>query len=83
MTVNGIHIQAETILATRHHFAEIYRKCILEAKDGKTFVNDLSKYVEQCERRIIDLWEGKSDNTLTFAQRALWIQTGECIAILA
>lgn len=83
MKVNGIEITEATILATRQHYVDIDRLCIAHALSGQMRVNDLSKYIIWKEKHIADMIEGKSDYTLTFVQCALWIQTGECIAILA
>jgi len=81
--VNGVEITPETILATREHFAQISRDCIAEAQNGTTRVNDLASYVAWREQAIEDSLAGRGDHTLTFMQRALWLQTGECPALLS
>lgn len=83
MTVNGIEITKENILSTRLYFVAIHRECIQDAITGKTRVNDLEKYIKWEESLISRMQSGQSDHTLTFIQAALWIQTGECIAILS
>lgn len=83
MIVNGVEITPETILATREHFAQISRDCIAEVQSGRTRVNDLASYVAWREQAIDDSLAGKGDHTLTFMQRALWLQTGECPALLS
>ena len=82
MTVNGVAITPETILATREHFAQIDRDCIEEAVSGAQRVNDLQSYVAWREQSIADGMAGKYDHTVTFMQRALWLQTGDCPALL-
>jgi len=82
MDVNGIDITSETIMATRNHFIDISKRCISDAKSGEVRVNDLDKYVEWQERSIERTKQGDNDHTLTFLQHALWLQTGECVAIL-
>lgn len=83
MLVNKVEITDETIEKTRQHFIDIHRACIADAISGETRVNDLQKYIHCKEDRIFALEQGLSDYSLTFAQAALWIQTGECVAILA
>jgi hypothetical protein len=83
MRVNNVEITEETILKTRQYFINNHRACIDDAISGRTRVNDLQGYIRSEEDRIFGLEEGLSDHTLTFVQAALWIQTGECIAILA
>ncbi len=93
MRFNNTLITEETILATRRHFADIYQYCIDAAAEygsipaehlpeGKFFVNDLEGYILELEARIVEMLEGKCDNSFTFAQRAYWLQTGECAALL-
>lgn len=83
MRVNNVEITEETILKTRQYFIDNCRACIDDAVSGETRVNNLKDYIQWEEDRISRLQEGMSDHTLTFVQAALWIQTGECIAILA
>ena len=79
---NGTQLTQETIVATRQHFADIDQACIDEVKSGAVRVNDPASYFAWCEQRAKDGMEGKHDHTLTFLQRAYWIQTGEMIALL-
>lgn len=83
MIVNGVEIAPETILATREHFAQIYRDCIAEAQSGRHRVNDLASYVAWREQAIEDSLAGRGDHTLTFTQHALYLQTGDCPALLS
>ena len=83
MTVNGIEITAETVLKTREHFAQIHRDCIAGAIAGDFQVNDLDRYTAWQSEMLMDSIMGRTDHTLTFAQRALWIQTGECVPMLS
>lgn len=82
MIVNGTEITQTTILATRNHFVAIYKKCISGAKSGEFRVNDLDKYILSQEQHILKIISGETDYTLHFLQIALWLQTGECVAIL-
>jgi hypothetical protein len=82
MTVNNIAITNETIIATRSHFINICNACILGACSNEFRVNDLRKYIEWEKQHISRYAKGEGDNTLTFLQRALWLQTGEMVAIL-
>ena len=93
MRFNGTVITQESIIATRMHFADIYRQCIVSAveynstpmdqlPDGKFFVNDLEGYIMVLEGQIVDMLAGKCDNSFTFMQRAYWLQTGEDVALL-
>lgn len=83
MTVNGIVITPETILATREWYAANARACIDGATKGEFHVNDLAKYVEWHEQRAADSLRGDNDGSLAFMQRALYVQTGVCVAILS
>ncbi len=83
MKVNGIQIGEQTIQATREHFAQIHRDCISKAKHGEFRVNDLSRYIRFHTKMIENSLSGNSDQTLTFLQRAVWIQTGSCPSLLA
>jgi hypothetical protein len=83
MRVNNIEITEDTILATRMHFADIHRACIADALTGETRVNNPKTYIEWEMKRIEQCMRGEFDHTLTYLQAALWIQTGDCIAILS
>ena len=83
ITVNGVRLTPETILKTREHFAEIDRRCIEGALSGAFHVNDVASYVRWQEEMRDNMLAGKSDHTLTFLQRALWIQTGQSVPLLA
>jgi hypothetical protein len=82
MTVNGITITTATILATREHFAGLAENCISRATAGEYWVNDLTRYVKSQQRTAMDARAGKMDHSLTFAQYALWLQTGESVPLL-
>ena len=81
--INGIIITSETTAKAREHFARIYRACINDALNGNVKVQDVASYVNwqaQCEK---DMLQGINDHTKTFLQMAFYIQTGECVGILA
>jgi len=72
----------EIIQKTREHFAQIHRDCIDGARRGEWHVNDLDRYVEWQEECIRSSLAGESDHTLTFLQRAYWLETGESVPLL-
>lgn len=79
---NGTALTGETITKTREHFANIHRDCIRAAEAGEFHVNDVIGYrawQEDCIRAVMD--EG-ARLSLTFLQRAYWLQTGKCVALL-
>lgn len=72
----------ETIRATRQWFADNAHLCIAEAQSGEVYVNDPVDYATwqlQCASAAL---RGDYDHSLTFLQRATYIQTGECPALL-
>lgn len=90
MTVNNIRITDETIQRTRYHFAELriasarqyYGAGKLGEQLGKT-ESELAYYRARDWARLKAGLRGDSDHTLTFMQRALWLQTGDCPAMLS
>lgn len=76
-----LKLTEETIQKTRQWFADNALGCIEDALSGLVKVNDLPRYVEQQYRRAADSLAGEFDHTRTFAQRALYIETGECVPI--
>ena len=76
-------INDESMIATRQWFADNAQACIDEAVSGDVFVNDLDSYVTWQRERATESMLGHHDHTFTFLQRAWFIQTGECIALLA
>lgn len=79
---NGLELTADTIQATRQHFADIGQDCIDDVVSGLVKVNNLDSYVAWKKQSMEDALSGKNDHTLTFLQRAYWIQTGEMLALL-
>lgn len=82
MTRQPIPLTPETMQRTREHFVDIYRECIAEAESGKVWVRNVAEYREWMLSNIADTLAGKSDHTFTFFQRAHWLQTGECVALI-
>jgi hypothetical protein len=72
----------ETIQATRQWFADNARACIAEVQSGEVRVNDLPAYTAWREESAAAALRGDYDRTLTFLQRATYIQTGDCPALL-
>lgn len=72
----------QTVLKTRQWFHDNSLACIEEVKSGKVKVNNADAYFAERMQNAKDSLEGKHDHTLNFRQRAHFIQTGECPAIL-
>lgn len=77
-----MNITKETIIKTRQWFIDNTQGCIDEAMSGQVRVNDLDSYVQSMLKRMDDIEAGEWDYTFTFQQRAVYIQTGECHALL-
>lgn len=75
-------LTAESIATTRAYFVDNAYACIVEVLDGRVKVNDLEGYIATCELRALQHSLGKWDHTFTFRQHAMWVQTGECHALL-
>jgi hypothetical protein len=80
---NGVELTKESIQKTRKWFSDNAMACIKEAKSGKVFVNDFEYYSKWRKEESQEYIEGKHDHTLTFLQRAYFIQTGESVALLS
>ena len=78
----GVELTEESMQKTREWFADNAQGCIDEVVSGDVRVNDPETYFQMCETRKEDAIAGRYDNTLAFLQRAHYIQTGECIALL-
>ena len=82
MKFNRIEITQESINLARLDFAGIYERCIQGAMDGTMFVNDLEGYILNQEACISEVMQGDYDHSLTFMQRAYYLQEGEMLALL-
>ena len=82
MKFNGVELTQETILATRQWFADNAMACIAEVESGAVKVNDPEKYFAWRKESAANSLAGKNDHTFTFMQRAHYLQTGECVALL-
>ena len=82
MTFNGKEITEETIKITRNHFIDINQRIIDDVVSGVTKVNDRERYLQQLRDQKVYYAAGYSDHTLTFMQRAYYLQEGESIALL-
>jgi len=76
-------LTVETIAATRRSFADNCKACIEEAQSGKVRVNDLPSYIVQKRHEAAGSLVGKNDNCLSFLQKAVYIQTDECVPLMA
>lgn len=72
----------ETIQATRQWFADNAQACIDEVKSGTVKVNDPESYYLWQREWAVQALAGAYDHTLAFLQKAHYIQTGECVALL-
>lgn len=81
-TFNGVELTEETILSTRKHFAENAQACIDEVLCGDVKVDDRETYLSWHIQDMVEFMAGERDHTFTFLQRAYWIQTGDCVALL-
>lgn len=79
---NGVEITLDKIRETRQHFADISYACIAEVKSGDVKVNHQDVYFIRREAEAKAALDGEFDHTLTFLQRAYWLQTGVMIALL-
>lgn len=78
-------LTAETIQATRQHFAENIDAQKAEIESGAVKLpdhNPKEKHFAWLDERKAAGLAGEYDHSLTFLQRAHWIQTGEMIALL-
>ena len=85
MTFNGVEITQESIIACRQWFIDNQQACIEGALDGTLGLAshvDVALYVADCKVRQRDYLLGGIDYTFTFMQRAHYMQTGECVALL-
>lgn len=71
----------EAVLKARRWFYMNHLNCVKGAISGEYKVNDLPSYVQWQKKSAIDVITGKS-NSLTLLQKAWYIQTGECVALL-
>jgi hypothetical protein len=79
---NGVTLSEATVLQTREWYARNAQACIDEVKRGDARVNDPAGYFAWMETRAAQALAGEFDETLSFLQRAHFIQTGECVALL-
>jgi hypothetical protein len=83
LRLNGVTLTPETIQATRQWYADNAQACIAEAESGEVFVNDLPSYIAWRKESAADSLAGKYDHSLSFLQRAYFIQTGISVPILS
>lgn len=79
-------LTVETLAKTFTWFADNQRACAAAAKAGEFFVNDLARYTADCEAHAAayDRHETSGNRlSLTFLQRAYFIQSGESVPMLS
>lgn len=80
---NGEELTEESILKARKWFSDNRLACIEEVKSGKVKIYcDKEEFYEREKRNSKDFLDGVNDYTLTFLQRAYFIQTGKSVALL-
>jgi hypothetical protein len=79
---NGTELTKETIQETLKWFYDNALGCIEEVKSGKVKVNDPESYFKWRTEQANEYKEGNIDISVTFLQRAYYIQTGESVALL-
>jgi hypothetical protein len=85
----GVELTAESIKAAHAWYADNERVCIAQAERGLFHVNDKMRYFADCNARAA-MHDAHANGTaseeyrysVAFLQRAHYIQTGECIALL-
>ena len=85
MIFNGVEITQKSIQACRQWFADNADACVREAEDGTAPLAShypIELYREKMAERKEAALAGKFDHTFTFMQRAHYMQTGECVALL-
>jgi len=82
MQFAGVTITPETVQLTREHFAALYNACASECQSGGITVNDPALYIDRCNRNAAQALSGRFDTSFTFMQRAHYLQTGDCVALL-
>lgn len=85
LTVYGkpLALTPETIAKTRQYYIDNCAACIVEAVSGAVRVNDLDKYIAWNKERAERFKTGENDNTFTFIQMAVYLQTGESVPLLS
>lgn len=78
----AVELTAETIDATWAWFADHERACIDAATNGEFRVNNLEKYIRDCKANIERYEAHEGRMSMTFLQRAYFIQTGESVPLL-
>lgn len=85
MKFNGVEITKESIQACRQWFADNADACVCQAEDGTAPLAShypLELYRAKMAEHRVSALAGEFDHTFTFIQRAYYIQTGECVALL-
>ena len=85
MPFKGVTITQESIIACRQWFADNADACVREAEDGTAPLAShypIELYREKMAERKEAALAGEFDHTFTFMQRAHYMQTGECVALL-
>jgi hypothetical protein len=79
---NGTELTNESMQKTRKWFSDNSISCIEEVENGSVSVNNEEDYFKWRNKEAKEYMEGKHDHTVTFLQRAYYIQTGESVALL-
>lgn len=79
---NGVDLTPETVQTTRQWFHDNALACVEEIRTGKAKVDAPQAAIEWYEGLARHNLTGRFDHSLTFLQRAHFIQTGVDVALL-
>lgn len=75
----------DTIVKTREWFIQNELGCIAEVESGEVYLNPeygFDRYKGDCLSNIEKIKQGEWDHSLTFVQRAYYIQSGKSVGLL-
>ncbi|BBI90603.1 hypothetical protein HYO65_gp211 [Tenacibaculum phage PTm1] len=79
---NGEQLTQESIDKCIEQCIQNKQGCIDEVQRGEVTVNDKEKYFEWCNSNIKKYENRDFKISLSFLQKAYYIQTGKCVALL-
>lgn len=82
MIFNNTVITKESIDKARRFFINNLQAQMEDIRTGKVKVNNKERHLQWLIDSEIDCEAGAYDNRFTMLQRAYYIQTGDCVALL-
>lgn len=76
----------DTIIKTREWFINNQLGQVAEVERGEVYLNPeygLERLKSECLKNIEDIKQGDWDHSLTFVQRAYYIQSNKCVGLLS